>query len=124
MNQTKKMGIVKSEITPDNMMMTEGDSIKVMDFGIARVLGTDRLTRAGHLIGTIEYMSPEQVRGTETDARSDIYSLGMVLYELLTGRVPFASDSEYELMKAQVEQLPTPPREFAPNIPEEVEWAI
>lgn len=117
-------GIIHRDIKPANMMMTQSGLLKVLDFGIARALGSARMTRAGHLIGTIEYMSPEQVRGMDTDARSDIYALGMVLYEMLTGRVPFASDSEFELMRAQVEQLPTPPREFAPNIPEEVEWAI
>lgn len=118
------MNVIHRDIKPANLMMTERGSIKLMDFGIARVLGTDRMTRAGHLVGTIEYMSPEQVRGGETDARSDIYSLGILLYEMLTGRVPFTSPSEFDLMRAQVEDPPPPPRDFAPQTPVVVEQSI
>lgn len=119
-----KMGIIHRDIKPANMMMTEGGTLKVMDFGIARVLGTARMTKQGNIVGTIEYMSPEQVRGLETDARSDIYSLGILLYEMLTGRVPFSSDSEFDLMKMQIDDAPQPPRVFSAHIPHAVEQAI
>jgi len=117
-------GIIHRDIKPANMMLTEKGTLKVLDFGIARILGTARMTRQGNIIGTIEYMSPEQVRGFETDARSDIYSLGMLLYEMLTSRCPFDIQNEFELMKAQIEQYPVPPRQLNPAIPEVVEQAI
>ncbi|MEW6207291.1 MAG: protein kinase [Acidobacteriota bacterium] len=119
-----KMGIIHRDIKPANMMLAMDGALKVMDFGIARVLGTARLTRQGSVVGTIEYMSPEQVRGEEGDARSDIYSLGILFYEMLTGRVPFHSTSEFALMKAQIEDPPPPPRAFAPHIPIQIEQAI
>ena len=119
-----RMGIIHRDIKPANMMLTDDGILKVMDFGIARVLGTARMTRAGNLIGTIEYMSPEQVRGQETDERSDIYSLGVLLFELLTGRLPFVSENEYELMKMQIEHEAPSPRSINPRIPEAIEQAI
>ena len=119
-----RFGVIHRDIKPANMMLTDTGTLKVLDFGIARLLGTARMTKAGNLIGTIEYMPPEQVRGKETDARSDIYSLGILLYEMLTGRVPFASENEYELMRSQIEDQQPPPRQLNPAIPEIVEQAI
>jgi serine/threonine-protein kinase len=120
-----KLGIVHRDIKPANVMLTSEDgAIKVMDFGIARVLGTARMTRQGNIVGTIEYMSPEAIKGEEADARTDIYSLGILLFEMLTGRLPFISDTEFGMMMAQIEQAPPPPTSFAPQVPLGVERAI
>jgi serine/threonine protein kinase len=118
------MGIIHRDIKPANMMFTEKGSLKVMDFGIARVLGTTRMTRQGTIIGTVDYMAPEQIKGEDSDSRTDIYSLGILLYEMVTGRVPFESDSEYGLMMAQINEAPPPPRTIVPQIPLHLEQAI
>ncbi len=123
-NYAHELGIVHRDIKPGNMMLTENGILKVLDFGIARLLGTNRMTRVGNVIGTLEYMSPEQVKGLETDARSDVYGLGIMLYEILTGRLPFESENDFELMKMQTEMMPCPARALNPDIPVEIEAAI
>jgi len=120
-----RCGIVHRDIKPANIMLADSGAVKVMDFGIARALDChDHLTRHGHVAGTAKSMSPEQIRGAQADVRSDIYSLGIVLYTLLAGRAPFDSETDYALMKAQLEQAPPPLRGLVGNVPPKVEAAV
>jgi len=113
--------VVHRDLKPSNIMLTPDGVAKVMDFGIAKVQGSKSLTATGALVGTVSYMSPEQVRGEEVDARSDIYSLGIILFELLTGRVPFKEDSDFSVMMHHVGTPPPPPTQFLPEIPGDLE---
>lgn len=113
-----RLNIVHRDIKPSNLMVTHGRGVKLMDFGIARILERVRQTKSGYLIGTLEYMSPEQVKGLETDARSDIYSLGALLYEMLTSRLPFEKTTDYDLIKSHVEELPAPPQQWVQELPD------
>ena len=102
---------------PANMMLTPQGTIKLMDFGIARAGDERSLTRTGTTLGSLNYMSPEQVKGEATDGRSDLYSVGVCLYEFVTGQRPFTSTSGYSLMAAQIKEIPKPPLELNPALP-------
>ncbi|MEC3895768.1 Stk1 family PASTA domain-containing Ser/Thr kinase [Nocardiopsis alba] len=116
-------GIVHRDIKPANVMLTRNAEVKVMDFGIARSMGDDQatMTQTSQVIGTAQYLSPEQARGERVDPRSDIYSTGCVLYELLTGRPPFTGDSPVSIAYQHVREDPIPPSEVDPQIPEWLE---
>src|SRR5580692_5354882 len=111
-------GVVHRDIKPANMIVTPQQVTKLMDFGIARSSNTDRgLTMTGTTLGSVAYMSPEQVRCEPIDARSDLYSVGVSLYEMVTGQKPFKGDSNFAIMQAQLQQIPRPPVELSADLP-------
>ncbi|HZR54998.1 MAG TPA: Stk1 family PASTA domain-containing Ser/Thr kinase [Streptosporangiaceae bacterium] len=112
-------GIVHRDIKPGNVMVTRNGDIKVMDFGIARAMSDAQatMTQTAQVIGTAQYLSPEQARGDRVDARSDLYSAGCLLYELLTGRPPFTGDSPVAIAYQHVRENPIPPSRIDPDIP-------
>jgi len=112
-----KQNIIHRDIKPANMMITPEGVVKLMDFGIARSNKDGSLTSTGATLGSLNYMPPEQVRGEAADARSDIYSFGASLYEMLTGKLPFDTDSQYALMTAQLNSDPPPPITIRSDLP-------
>ena len=111
-------GVIHRDIKPANMMLTHGGAIKLMDFGIAKAASDRRLTMTGTTMGSLYYMSPEQIKGAATlDSRSDLYSVGVSLYELVTGKRPFDGDSQFAIMSAHLEKMPVPPLELDPTLP-------
>ena len=109
--------VVHRDIKPGNMMLTPQGVVKVMDFGIARSDSDSTLTMSGTSLGTVNYMSPEQVKGERTDPRSDLYSVGICLYEMVTGKKPFQEGSDFSIMSAHVKEAPRPPAELQPDLP-------
>jgi len=116
-------GIVHRDIKPHNVLVGPEGRLKVTDFGIARS-GASQMTEVGSIIGTAQYLSPEQARGSQVDQTSDVYSVGVVLYELLTGQVPFTGDTPLEIAMKHLSQIPKPPSELRPDVPHDLDMVV
>ena len=117
-------GLVHRDVKPGNIMVTREGEVKVMDFGIARATSANTVTQTAAVLGTASYLSPEQAQGEPVDARSDLYSLGVVLYEMLTGRAPFEGDSAVSVAYKHVAEDPVPPRRHNADVPESLEAIV
>jgi eukaryotic-like serine/threonine-protein kinase len=116
-------GIVHRDIKPHNVLVGGEGRLKVTDFGIARS-GASQMTEVGSIIGTAQYLSPEQARGAPVDQTSDLYSVGVVLYEMLTGQVPFTGDTPLEIAMKHLSEVPTPPSELRPEVPHDLDSVV
>jgi tetratricopeptide (TPR) repeat protein len=115
--EAHRLGILHRDLKPGNILVDRDGHVRITDFGIARSLKADKLTAAGAIAGTPEFMSPEQVEGRDVDHRSDIYSLGVVLYEMVTGRPPFEGETPFAVARKHVDDLPKDPRKHNPRLP-------
>ena len=124
LDHAHKKGIVHRDIKPQNIMLLKNGVIKVMDFGIAKIPNAETVTMTDKAIGTVYYISPEQVSGGATDARSDLYALGVMMYEMATGSLPFSAETPVSVALMHVNDTAPPPREVNPNIPVGLEQII
>ena len=124
LSEAHRLGVIHRDLKPSNIMIDKEGDAHIMDFGIARSLMSKGITREGVMIGTPEYISPEQVEGKKADQRSDIYSLGIIIYEMLAGRVPFEGDTALSIALKHKTEIPKDPREFNVQIPESLSRII
>src|SRR5437763_3728157 len=118
LHHAHSVGVVHRDLKPANLMLATNGIVKVMDFGIARVVGTEHMTNDGFMMGTPAYMAPEQVRGQEVDARTDVYAMAVVLYRLVTAQLPFKADTAVAMIQSQLNDPPTPSRRYRADLPE------
>ena len=126
LDYSHRAGIVHRDIKPANVMLTPSGDVKVMDFGIARAIAdaSSTMTQTAAVVGTAQYLSPEQARGETVDSRSDVYSTGCLLYELLTGRPPFVGESPVSVAYQHVREQAAPPSALDPDLPPEVDQIV
>lgn len=120
LSHAHQSGVLHRDVKPSNILIGPDDRVKLTDFGIASLTTEPGLTITGGTVGTLCYMSPEQMKAFPIDGRADLYSVGVTLYEMVTGRVPFKGDSYYSVLKANLEHRPIPPKELVPDVAAEL----